>query len=81
MTKLPEPFKKSGQQIGHDGNNRVFFDAYTEAQMLQFRRDALEDAARVCDNAAKPEPLCGQTDEEFACSWCADAIRKLKDEA
>ena len=73
MTKLPEPDGYMPYPMGH-------IKRYTEAQMLQFRRDALEEAARVCDNAAKPEPLCGQTDEEFACSWCADAIRKLKDE-
>jgi hypothetical protein len=49
MTKLPEPFKKSGQQIGPDGNNRMFFDAYTKEQMLQFRQDALQEAAKVAD--------------------------------
>ena len=73
MTKLPLPAFRP------DYNNPTV-SYFTEAQMLQFRRDALEEAALVCDNAAKPEPLCGQTDEEFACSWCADAIRKLKDE-
>ena len=87
MTKLPEPAcTVSPYEVNH-----IYWEAgheqagcgsslFTETQMLQFRRDALEEAARVCDNAAKPEPLCGQTDEEFACSWCADAIRKLKDE-
>jgi hypothetical protein len=53
MNKLPEPFKKSGQQIGPDGNNRMFFDAYTEDQMLQFRRDALEEALNICSELAE----------------------------
>ena len=80
MFKLPNPFRKQGQQIGPDGCTNAMCDYYTSEQMLEFRRDVLDEAARVCDNAAKPEPLCGQTEEEFACSWCADAIRKLKDE-
>jgi hypothetical protein len=81
MIKLPEPEGRICFEGGSWEDDFVSSqDAYSEEQMLQFRRDVLEEAARVCDNAAKPEPLCRQTDEEFACSWCADAIRKLKDE-
>jgi len=38
MTKLPEP-----EYMGCDAVSDIF--GYTEAQMLQFRRDALEEAA------------------------------------
>jgi hypothetical protein len=76
MTKLPRAAIATSA-FSRGSSTQLY---YTEAQMLQFRRDVLDEAARVCDNAAKPEPSCGQTDEEFACSWCADAIRNLKDE-
>ena len=58
MTELPKP-----QWLGD-------IPGYTKAQMLQFRRDILEEAARVCD--------------EYRYEWrgrtYAQAIRKLKDE-
>ena len=47
MIKLPEPFRKQGQQLCNDGNTTVFFDAYTEAQLKQAVRDALELAFQV----------------------------------
>jgi hypothetical protein len=80
MTKLPEP---EGRICFDGGDWEEDFvssqDAYSEEQMLQFRRDALDEAIKVCTDAAKPPPLMGQTDEQWACSWCADAISKLKE--
>jgi hypothetical protein len=76
MTKLPEPFKKSGQQIGPDGNNQVFFDAYTAEQMLQFRRDVLEEAAIE----VKTEADYSGSNRQAVLTWAVNLIRKLKDE-
>jgi len=45
---------------------------YTPEQMLQFRRDALEEAAMVCDEHLQYPSLTPK--------HCADHIRKLKDE-
>ena len=47
----------------------VLICGYTEAQMLQFRRDALEEAAEMCE-------LFDATDTKYI----ATAIRKIKDE-
>jgi hypothetical protein len=77
MTKLPEPVHM-GCDVGFD----VF--AYTEAQMLQFRRDALEEAAKLCEETK--QEIAGKTKIEWTVSKyptnnrCARAIRKLKDE-
>ena len=65
MTKLPEP-----EYMGCDAVSDIF--GYTEAQMLQFRRDALEEAAKSCDSLAHYGEVSGVL--------CANAIRKLKDE-
>ena len=80
MTKLPDPVDFGYRDEA--GNWNVQF-GYTEAQMLQFRRDALEEAALVCytvkewawDHSSPPgqyETTASQAIE------CADAIRKLK---
>jgi hypothetical protein len=54
MIKLPEP---EGRICFDGGDWEEDFvssqDAYSEDQMLQFRRDALEDAALVCDALAQ----------------------------
>ena len=63
MTKLPE-IKRLGSDITRSG-----IYGYTEAQMLQFRRDALEEAAEMCE-------LFDATDTKYI----ATAIRKIKDE-
>jgi hypothetical protein len=79
MTKLPEPAYVTIRDYKE-------VNYYTHAQMLQFRRDALEEAALVCytvkewawDHSSPPsqyETTASQAIE------CADAIRKLKDEA
>jgi len=64
MTELPEPVIAREECAVSSG------EYYTRDQMLQFRRDALEEAARVCD--------------EYRYEWrgrtYAQAIRKLKDE-
>ena len=49
MIKLPEPFRKQGQQLCNDGNTTVFFDAYNKDQLKQAVRDAVEACARVAD--------------------------------
>jgi hypothetical protein len=61
MTKLPEP-----AHCGPSGTGD-YFSSYSKEQMLQFRRDALEEAARQCDEFSIAEE-------------CATAIHKLKDE-
>jgi hypothetical protein len=77
MTKLPEPV------IAREECSVSSGEYYTEDQMLQFRRDALEEAALVCytvkewawDHSSPPnqyETTASQAIE------CADAIRKLK---
>ena len=63
MTKLPEPDGYMPYPMGH-------IKRYTEAQMLQFRRDALEEAANEVESA----PISTTWFEHI------DAIRKLKDE-
>jgi hypothetical protein len=54
MTKLPEP---EGRICFDGGDWEEDFvssqDAYSEDQMLQFRRDALDGAALVCDALAQ----------------------------
>jgi hypothetical protein len=73
MTKLPKP---KGQRLAYrcvagDGEDE-YEDFYTEAQMLQFRRDALEEAAMVCDEYLQYPSLTPK--------HCADHLRALKDE-
>jgi len=84
MTKLPEPAEETWR------NNERFF-IYTKEQMLQFRRDALEEAAKLAEPRNK-RPCdceccdCGNKDDaQRVAEWDAEnsvavAIRKLKDE-
>jgi hypothetical protein len=70
MSKLPKP-----QWLGD-------IPGYSKAQMLQFRHDTLEEAARECQDMKQE---CGEPDSMQAClnrqmMSCADAIYKLKDE-
>ena len=68
MTKLPEPVDFGYRDEA--GNWNIQF-GYTEAQMLQFRRDALEEATKFVQ----------QNDTIlFWGSQAAEHIRKLKDE-
>jgi hypothetical protein len=67
MTKLPKPAcPKSG--------TRQPSNLYTEEQMLQFRRDALEDAVSICFEAE-------DSDDEYVSTrhTIARAISKLKE--
>jgi hypothetical protein len=75
MFKLPNPFRKQGQQIGPDGYTNAMCDYYTSEQMLQFRRDALWEAEELCRSLAVTD--CW--DSNIARHECADAIRKLKE--
>ena len=68
MTKLPLPAFRP------DYNNPTV-SYFTEAQMLQFRRDALEEAAKLCDGTKYKSDY-----EAITQAQCAAAIRKLKDE-
>lgn len=49
LPELPKPFKKQGQQMSYDGDDKVFFDCYTIAQMKEYgelcRQAAIEEAA------------------------------------
>jgi hypothetical protein len=84
MTKLPEPLSEVSEDLDEkEGFSyktvQLSWDSaptgtklFTEAQMLQFRRDALEEAAMVCDSLAHYGEVSG--------ILCAKAIRKLKDE-
>ena len=66
MTKLPEPaMRLHGKKNGTLTTESL--DYYTEAQMLQFRRDALEEAIQC------------YSPDDTAADW-TDKIRKLKDE-
>ena len=66
MTKLPE-IKRLGSDITRSG-----IYGYTEAQMLQFRRDALEEAAMLCTQL--------HANDQTNILYAAKRIRKLKDE-
>jgi hypothetical protein len=77
MTKLPEPLKTFEYAKGKCQ------DLYSKAQMLQFRRDALEEAAMVCDKTdIFTYTFAGQLYDSGAetLGKAVDAIRKLKDE-
>jgi hypothetical protein len=67
MTKLPEP---DTHCFDDDAGLDVW--SYSKAQMLQFRRDALEEAAKVCDEHLQYPSLTPK--------HCADHLRALKDE-
>jgi hypothetical protein len=64
MTKLPEPVELSSES---DERSAVW--GYTEDQMLQFRRDSLEDAADTLEH--------GFVDDEGHHIQYAKEIRKL----
>lgn len=81
--KLPEPYLIGGTFLpisGFEGSDY----GYTEAQMLQFRRDTLEEAAKLCEETK--QELAGKTKIEWTVpkyrtnDRCARAIRELKDE-
>ena len=81
VTKLPEPdgiidemdvprLLADKRLIRHlqDGGCMPF---YTEAQMLQFRRDALEEAAKLCCTL--------HSNDQTNILYAAKKLRKLKD--
>jgi hypothetical protein len=82
MTKLPEPAillpegKWRFDVVGPVNGTLNHCPVYTEAQMLQFRRDALEEAAKLVVSLATTDCV----DSNITRHECADAIRKLKDE-
>jgi hypothetical protein len=53
---------------------------YTEAQLLQVRRDALEECAMVCRTLADKGFDVTYENADSGAYACEDAIRKLKDE-
>lgn len=71
MIKLPEPYSEVGTFAAVGYNAHRGDGLYTEAQMLQFRTDALEEAAKVCDDHDKYPSLTPR--------HCAEAIRELKE--
>ena len=71
MIKLPKPLATEGVWYPNGTDNPgVVGDCYTEAQMLQFRRDALDEAANEVESL--PASL----------TWFeyAKAIRALKEQ-
>ena len=64
MTKLPE----STITTSLFRRDKIIVSYYNEAQMLQFRRDALEEAAKLCEH------------DNFYGVPFAEILRKLKDE-
>ena len=65
MIKLPEPASWEVENL-----QRVNY--YTESQMRQAIRDALEEAAKVCDSLIHYGEVSGVL--------CAKAIRELKED-
>lgn len=53
-------------------------NAATEQAAAEIRNQALEDAARVCDNESQMWNEGGYTHQQVSCSICAAEIRKLK---
>ena len=79
MTKLPDPAIRQ-ERFHYNSYGEITAQlpdliGYTEAQMLQSRRDALEEAASIC---FKTE----DSDDEYVSTrhTIASAIRKLKGE-
>ena len=68
--KLPEPVIIGMEEV--DFNTFEPRKGYTESQMRQAIRDALEEAAKVCDEHLEYPSLTPR--------HCADAIRKLKED-
>lgn len=69
MIKLPEPAVLGPQGTG------TYFHSYTEAQLKQFAREVLEQAAQVCEALITD---CG--DSNITRYECAIEIRKMKEE-
>ena len=71
--KLPEPAHAETLLANTRDAHEVFW--YTAEQLLQVRRDALEEAAKVCFEAE-------DSDDEYVSTrhTIANVIRKLKDE-
>ena len=74
MTKLPEPAIRQ-ERFHYNSYGEITAQlpdliGYTEAQMLQFRRDALEEAANL---------IVG-TYAGITAAMCSNLVRKLKDE-
>ena len=53
MLKLPQPFRKQGQQLCSDGNTTVFFDAYNVDQMHDAYQQGLAAQPEPCENAER----------------------------
>ena len=68
--KLPEPVYKLQSNVRHVFANQL--DCYSEAQMRQAIRDAVEEAAKVCENMERNGAWITKLE-------AATAIRKLKE--
>ena len=81
MTKLPDPAIRQ-ERFHYNSYGEITAQlpdliGYTEAQMLQFRRDALEEAAKLCESHIQMINVNGQNGRY---KECAAALRKLKNE-
>ena len=80
MIKLPEPYDQILRfegSIGLRPGPAVFVQVYTADQLKQAIRDALEEAAKVCESIARDD--YGMT-YLHGYGECAAAIRKLKED-
>ena len=76
MTKLPEPAIRQ-ERFHYNSYGEITAQlpdliGYTEAQMLQFRRDVLEEAVLLCTQL--------HANDQTNILYAAKRIRKLKDE-
>ena len=71
--KLPTPYYP---QWSHSNEH----DAYTAEQLLQVRRDALEEAAKVCRTLADKGFDVTYENADSGAYACEEAIHKLKEQ-
>jgi len=53
---------------------------YTLEQLLAVRNEALEEAAKKCDELCRRYHRMEDAAERVAAKWCADAIRAMKEQ-
>lgn len=72
MLKLPQPFRKQGQQLCSDGNTTVFFDAYNVDQMHDaYQQGLAEQPERV--------PLSEAEVTDIAIKWSNSRFVAMSD--
>jgi hypothetical protein len=64
MKELPEPFRRQGQQIASDGDDKVFCDLWERGQVLAIQKQAYEDGLR--DAIMRISESTADVDDMFA---------------